>query len=50
MDGEKKKGSEKIMDLQTLVFSYKKITVPSEVSGRDNKAVLEAARQETLMM
>lgn len=39
---------EKIMELQTLIFSYKKITVPPEVSVRDNKAVLETARQETL--
>lgn len=40
----------KIMELQTLVFSYEKIAVPPEVSVRDDKAVLETARQEMLMI
>lgn len=38
------------MELSALVFSYEKITVPPEVSVSDNKAVLETARQETLMI
>lgn len=40
----------KMMELQTLVVSYKKIAVPPEVSVRDNKAVPETVRQETLMI
>lgn len=38
------------MELQTLVFSYKKRTVPTEDDVRDNKAVLETVRQEALMI